>query len=375
MPIKAKPKVAHLTSVHPASDTRIAYKECATLAEAGYDVVLIAAAGEVAGLPAGVRLHRVPVPSNRFERMTRTIWHVYRAALLERADVYHFHDPELMGIGLALRMSGARVVFDVHEDIPNDIVDKVWIPVPVRPLVAGASALALRFLHRWYSAIVTATPTIAKRFPHRRTVVVHNYPRLDELAGGGDIPEFSSRPRSVIYLGQITELRCIDEMVDAVGSDRMPDDVRLHLAGDFETPELERRIRSLPGFRRVRYTGYCPRSQVASALSSARAGLLLFQTAANHEDALPNKLFEYLGAGLPVIISDALRCSAMVREQECGIVVNAADTHEIARAIMTLIDNPALAQKMGERGRALVRERFQWTSEASKLKQLYAEIA
>ena len=373
MSVRSKPKVAHLTSVHPASDTRIAYRECATLAQAGYEVVLVAA-GTLSELPPGVRLHGVPLPRNRFERMTRTIWNVYRAALEERADVYHFHDPELMGVGLALRARGARVVFDVHEDIPQDIIDKPWIPAPLRRPVSLGSLVALRTLQQWYSAIVAATPAIARRFPHKRTVVVANYPRIEELPEAVSV-EFAQRPRAAVYLGAITELRCIEELTQAMCSPALSGDIRLQVAGRFESPELESRVRAMPGWRRVDFLGFCKRSEVGNVLSSARAGMLLFRQAANHEEALPTKLFEYLGAGLPVIISDTLQCSSIVRENECGIVVSPTDIDAIARAMTFLIENPAAAQAMGERGRRLVRERYQWKSEASKLTRLYAEIA
>ncbi|HLI95327.1 MAG TPA: glycosyltransferase family 4 protein [Candidatus Baltobacteraceae bacterium] len=366
-------KVAHLTSVHIPSDTRIVYRECASLADAGYEVVLIATQGEVR-LPRGVRMRAVRAPRNRAERMTRTVYDIYRAALAERADVYHFHDPELMIVGLLLRLHGARVVFDVHEDIPQDVADKGWIAPPLRPFVATACALALRALQRWYTAIVTATPAIAQRFPHRRTVVVHNYPRVDELAEQQEA-DFAKRARAVIYLGEITELRCIREMVASLDRPCIADDVRLHLAGRFETPALEQRVRSMPAWRKVQFSGYCQRDRKAAALSAVRAGLLLFRPAGNHDDALPNKLFEYLGAGLPVIMSNTLRCSSVVREHECGIVVDPSDPQQIAAAISTLVEDPARAQAMGERGRALVRERFLWTSEAAKLTKLYAEIA
>lgn len=373
MPQAIKQKVAHLTSVHNPADTRICYRECATLAQAGYDVVLIAP-GPAPPLPDGVRYRGVPAPRNRFERMTRTVLRVYLAALGERADVYHFHDPELMGVGLVLRAMGARVVFDVHEDIPSDIVDKPWIPGPARPPLAAASALTLRALHRWYSAIVAATPAIARRFRHRRTIVVCNYPRIEELPLQAK-SDFSLRPRAAVYLGSITELRCIDELLAALESPAFAGDMHLVLAGTFESEALERRIKSKPAWSRVDYLGYSPRSQVAGVLAAARVGMLLFRRAANHDDALPTKLFEYLGAGLPVIISDTLRCSEIVREYECGVVVDPGDADAIAYAMAYLIDNPATAQAMGARGRHLVTERYQWSSEARKLTKLYAEIA
>jgi glycosyltransferase involved in cell wall biosynthesis len=372
MPLQEHRKVAHLTSVHHPADTRIAYRECYSLARAGYDVVLIAA-GEPPALPEGVRYIGVPRPRNRFERMSRTIWNVYVAARREHADVYHFHDPELMGIGLLLRAQGARVVFDVHEDIPSDIAEKGWIVKPLRRPLAMLSQLVLRAFQRGYSAIVAATPAIARRFPHKHTVVVCNYPRLEELPQGGTA-QFSDRPRAVAYLGGITRLRCIEEIVEAMDLPQLAD-AQLMLAGRFDSEHLEAEVRSMPGFRRVNFIGQCPRSQVASFLSNARAGLLLFRPAGNHDEAMPTKLFEYLGGGLPVIISDTLQCSALVREHDCGLVVDAADPNAIAQAITFMIDNPGVAQAMGERGRRLVSERYQWTSEAIKLTNLYAEIA
>ena len=368
---RRKQKVAHLTSVHIPSDTRILYRECATLAEAGYDVVLVASAGDVA-LPPGVRYHAVPRPRNRFERMTKTIWRVYRAALAERADVYHFHDPELMGVGLLLR-AHARVVFDVHEDIPDDIAEKSWIAPVLRAPVSAAAAMALRALQRGYDAVVTATPAIARRFAHRRTIVVHNYPRPDELPMVAPLA-FAQRPRRAVYLGNISALRCVQTMVAAMARPQTAG-MRLRLAGSFDDPTLEAQMRRAPGWERIDFTGYCARHDVPAALGEARAGLLLFRAAANHEEALPNKLFEYLGAGLPVIISRTLRASAIVEEHGCGLVVDPDDPGAIAVAIARLIDDPEEAQRMGERGSALVKEQYQWTSEAQKLTRLYAEIA
>lgn len=367
-----KPKVAHLTSVHAPSDPRIAFRECGTLAAAGYDVVLIAP-GSVPNLPPGVRVRSVPLPRGRFERMTRTIWQVYKAALDERADVYHFHDPELVFVGLALRMTGARVVFDVHEDIPLDIISKDWIPRRLRKPVSKTAAFALRMLHRRYSAVVAATPSIAKNFDEKNTVVVCNYPTLEgfTLVDG----PLSMRPPSAVYAGNITELRGVFEMIAALASPQIGSDVRLTLIGRFEDEELERRARAMKGWERVDYLGWCPPGEVPDVLSRARVGMLVLRQTPSFAESLPTKLYEYMGAGLPVIVSEFLHCSEIVRDHQCGIVVDPSDADALARAMTYLIENPAEAQAMGERGRILVNERYQWKSEATKLTSLYAAIA
>lgn len=370
--MKPRLRVAHLTSVHPAWDVRIAFRECATLAAAGYNVVLVAAGGTTQPLPEGVRLRSVPVSKNRAERMTRTVWHVFRAALDERADVYHFHDPELVGVGLALRALGRKVVFDVHEDIPKDIVDKPWIPSALRKPLASAAALVLRILEKRFSAIVTATPAIARRFDPKRTVVINNYPRLDELPIDVAV---NGSPHAALYLGSISRLRCIYEMVRAMSQPGIAPQARLLLAGIFESEDVQRKAEELPGWERVDYLGHCSRARVKELLSQARVGLLLYRAAANHDECVPNKLFEYLGAGLPVIVADTMQCAKIVEEERCGLVVNPLDEQGVAAAITWMIEHPNLADEMGQRGRRLVVERYQWNSEANKLTSLYAQIA
>jgi glycosyltransferase involved in cell wall biosynthesis len=366
------PKVVHLTSVHAPTDVRIISKECGTLAEAGYDVVVIAA-GKSSQVPNGVVLRSLPEPHNRRQRLTKTIWQVYRAARRERAAVYHFHDPELMFVGLVLRLLGARVVFDVHEDIPADIVDKYWIPSWMRRPIAAAVAILLGLLNRSYSAIVAATPSIAKRFRNKKTVIVSNYPRIEEFSSVSPV-DFSDRRPSALYLGSITVLRCIDLVMSALASAELDPAIRMVLAGRFENEALEARMRSLPGWSRVDFVGWCGREEVSSLLSRSCVGLLLFRPADNHKDSMPTKLFEYMAAGLPVIISNTIRLSRELEREGCVVVVDPLDIDSIARAINNVVLRPEAAREMGLRGRQLVYSQFQWATEATKLKRLYAEI-
>jgi len=366
-------RVVHMTSVHDAADTRILHKECATLAERGYEVVLVAP-GSPKVLPPGVRHRAVRAARSRFERVTSTMWQVYRAARAERADVYHFHDPELAGVGIALRLQGARVVFDVHEDLVLDARTKPWIPRPLRPIVSALAHVALKSIQGTFTAIVPATPAIAQSFSHRRTIVVRNYPRLEELVSPGVVTPYEERPLNAIYLGAITLVRGVEQMVRAMEHPLMPQGARLTLAGDFEDDALLRRVGALPGWSRVDALGRVSRDDLAPVLARSRIGLLVLQPAPNFEQSLPTKLFEYMGAGLPVIASRFMECREIVEEYGCGVLVDPEDTDAIARAMQHLFTDAALARAMGERGRAAVQSRYQWRSEAKNLVQLYAQI-
>jgi glycosyltransferase involved in cell wall biosynthesis len=363
-----------MTSVHDPSDTRIAQKECATLASEGYDVVLVAP-GQPERLPSGVRHHAVPRPQNRLERFTRTIFDVYRAACQEHADVYHFHDPELIGAGLALRMRGARVVFDVHEDVPRDIETKPWLPPPLRPIVSAVASMVLRAAERCFSAIVPATPTIASGFRHARVVVVRNYPRLEDLVSDEQRTPFSARPMAALYLGSISVLRGVEQSIAAMADPRIPADARLLLAGPIESDELRAQMTRIAGWERVDYLGTVPRTTIPSLLASARIGLVLFQPAPNHDHAMPTKFFEYMAAGLPVIASRTLEAYRdIVTQHECGILVDPTNVGDISAAMARLFADPSEAAAMGARGKEAVFGSYEWANEARNLLGLYREM-
>ncbi len=365
-------KVAHLTSVHRASDTRISHRECSALMEAGYDVVLIAT-GSGRGIPRGIRFNAIDTPRNRFERMTRTMFTVYRKAVAERAQIYHFHDPELIVVGLALRLRGAQVIFDVHEDIPRDILDKPWIPKLLRWPVAAFAAGMLRLLQRSFSAIVAATPAIAKGYPHPHKAIVSNYPNVDELTCSQK-KRFSERPAAVVYVGEISRLRGAGEMVRPMSA--LPPAARLILVGPFEDHGLGNELRATEGWNHVDYLGPRHRTDLSGILAQARAGLLLMLPASNHNDALPTKVFEYMAAGLPVVVSNAVPLAAqIVQQHECGVVVDPTDVKAVAAAIRFFLEHPDEAEAMGERGRRAAIEQYQWATEARKLTGLYAQIA
>jgi hypothetical protein len=132
-------RVCHITTVHPVDDHRILHKECVSLRDAGYEVSLVAPrAGDanVEGISV-VGFDRGPA-RNRLERTVRRPRAAYAAAVAVDAELYHFHDPDFLPFAVRLARAGRRMVYDAHEDVPEQIRHKEWIPAPARASVRAA---------------------------------------------------------------------------------------------------------------------------------------------------------------------------------------------------------------------------------------------
>jgi len=368
-------KVCVLTSAHPPFDIRIFHKECKSLAAAGYDVILLAP-GERDQIVDGVRLRAIPKSHTRLGRMTRTVRRIYREALKQAADVYHFHDPELIPIGLLLRLRGRKVIYDVHEDLPRCMPYKPYLPRWVGRFAARIVELLENGAARVFSGVVAATPVIATRFCrlNKRVVVVHNYPLMSELALAPDAA-WETREPTIAYAGSsVSVQRGALEMVRAMGL--LPPDcaATLSLAGPFSPPSLREELASEPGWKRVQVCGVLDRAGVVSLLQRARAGFVLQRPEPNAMAGKPIKMFEYMAARIPVISADFPLWRQIVDGAGCGLCVDPLNPEKIAEAIHYLLAHPQESEAMGRRGRQAVVERLNWDREKKKLLALYEEL-
>jgi glycosyltransferase involved in cell wall biosynthesis len=221
------------------------------------------------------------------------------------------------------------------------------------------------------------TPSIAKRISplNRHTVIVHNYPYVRELIRDGESVPWESRRHAVAYVGGLSLTRAIREMVYAMSY--LPESLpaQLELAGpeDKEDNNLAQLSRH-PGWSRVKHHGFIDQRSTFRILQNVRAGLVLFHPEPNHVESLPQKMFEYMGAGLPVIASDFPFWRKILGESGCGIFVDPQDPKEISNAIEYVLTHPREAEEMGLRGKAAVLQNFNWDTEAEKLIQFYRAI-
>ncbi|MBM3778748.1 MAG: glycosyltransferase family 4 protein [Acidimicrobiia bacterium] len=364
-------RVCHATTAHARGDARIQLKECAALAAAHHDVHLVLGDGQGDAVVGGVSIHDLGRrPSSRAERMWAQVRRAEAAVRALAPDVLHFHDPELLPVGVRLSKRGVRVVYDVHEDVPAQIRSKPWIPAGLRGAVSRAFDAYERRAVQRFAGVVAATPHIAGRFAALgdRVVCVNNYPLPDEMAPPA---RTDGRRRQVCYVGVMSRARGIALLVRA-----MPQapDVRLVLCGAIQGDGLEAALRAEPGWAQVDYLGTVDRATVARVLAESCAGVVTFLPRPNHLDAQPTKLFEYMAAGVPVIASDFPLWRRIVAGSDAGICVDPQSEHAIAAAIRQLVDNPDAAARMGLAGRTAVETSYNWPAEAAKLVAFYARL-
>jgi len=368
--------IVHLTSVHPPFDTRIFHKECGSLVNAGFNVTLIAPHSH-AEIVNGINIIANPTAERRLKRMTKIAYNLYRMALEQEAAIYHFHDPELIPVGLLLLARRRKVVYDIHEDVPRSLFSHSrdympkYIKKPLSLLIECFENLAVRK----FSALVTATNAICKRFQYlnKNLRVINNYPILNELIQTTSIP-WIDRPISVAYIGAISIERGIKQMVETMEYLSKDLHVSLELAGAFSPIHIRDEISKLPGWKHVNELGFVNRNEVARILGQVKAGLVLFHPEPNHVESQPNKIFEYMSAGIPVIASDFPLWRELIKKNDCGILVDPLDTKAICEAIKYLFENPKEAEAMGKHGRSAVEKYYNWDIEKEKLLELYYRL-
>lgn len=357
-------KICQITTLHPKNDNRIFYKECISLKNNGYDVTLIVA-GEIDHELDGINIIGLKKYSSRLKTFFMTsIFEVLKAAKKIDADIYHFHDPELIFMGLVLKIKGKRVIYDIHENNSAAIMSKPYLKNKfIKYIISKCFNLFEKIVIMFFDAIVTARPDITEKFKHKKIITLRNFPILNRKKNNYINIKSKSR-KSVIYVGVMTEIRGIETLIDAFND--MPE-YELLLLGIIRGSFLKNKIEKSKA--NVKYLGVVESFEVFQYIQKADVGIVTFLPVPNHIKTLATKPFEYMACGKPMIMSNFSYWKQTFGDSSLYVDPNSKE--EIINATKFLMNNTELFDKMVKKNSFLSKEKYNWESESVKLINLY----
>jgi glycosyltransferase involved in cell wall biosynthesis len=368
-------KVVHLTSVHQTFDNRIFHKQCKSLAKHGYKVVLITP-HEKDQIIDGVRIKAVDIPSNRLSRMVVTCFQLFYAGIKEDANIYHFHDPELLFIGLILKLLKKNVIYDVHEDYAVLIKTKEYLPKSLRIITASIIGGIEKFVSNFLSAVILAEKCYQDRFPNGQLIL--NYPNMMnlELFNQHQADQEAETMPRLLYTGNVSRDRGALIHSNIVN---LHPGVEVYMVGKC-SQELAEKMINIAGDNKERLhiigvERYVPFEEIVSYYQNGPwlAGLAIFPPHPRYYEKELTKFFEYMEAQMPIICSDFPGWKKFIRDQEIGMCVDPLNPQQIHDAIEYSLGMPEENAKMGHRGKSIVKS-CNWEGEAEKLVNLYNQL-
>jgi glycosyltransferase involved in cell wall biosynthesis len=369
-------RICHVCSGHSLDDGRVFHRTCVSLAQAGYDVHLIATGDAVPGtVRAGVRLHGLPQAASRWRRLSRR-YEVARLAGAVKPALFHVHEPELLGPTLA--QAGTHpVIWDVHESYLDVLGQRSWIPKLLRPIARQLWDLRERLMLKRCAAVVVVTDRIASRYRalHREVVVVGNNPDLSAIPPP---PSRGREPGICVFAGGLSEDRGLLEVMEALALlQKRGVHATLRLAGPSEDSFLQRlmnRANELNVESLVSYHGILTKAEAFTFQNDGAIGLVTYLPRPNSMAGKPTKLVECMAMSLPVVFSNFPNYIEVAGVTGSGIAVDPTKPEVIADALERLIKTPDLRRAMGLAGRRAAEEQFSWDSEKGRLLELYSRI-
>lgn len=359
----SKAKVCHVISGYFRTDARIFRRQCKSLLNNGFEVIILTNDGGEKEVIDGVSI--VPTRifwSNRFMQLIFGKHQFLKDALAINADVYQLHSPELLPLVRPLQRRGKKVVYDAHEDMPNHILEKEWIPYPLRKLFSSMFAKYMNRVFKSLDYLISPIHHVVDK-AHRvnpNVAVIPNFPLYNNQTLNNE--NYLERENTLCYAGTVYRYSNQEEILEALNSIKY---IQYEVAGHFEPDHLDS-LKELSSFYKLKFHGRLNFEELTSLLGRATMGVVIYEYTLNMGYNLgsfgTNKIFEYMEAGLPVICTDYKLWKEVIDENSCGICVKPNDSQQIKEAIEFLINNKEEAMKMGMRGREAVLSKYNWNS-------------
>ena len=385
-----------LADSHGLYDDRIYWKEAVSLSHAGYEVHFILAADNDEDGITTEGIHYIKIKRKKYLRnryLNYLVKHVLPGGLYKKmldaaksikADAYHIHDLKVNRIGIKLKRLPwkPKVIYDVHEPYPENIIDYV----KTNGIFTILKKWYASYIRSWeekcaagYDFIITTEENMKARFskvlPDEKVQIIYNYTNLPINLNSATE---QGKTWDAIYTGGITRLRGAMKILGAIKlATKEKTDLKVLFIGSYFPPELKSEmlgfIRSNNLENNIELHDSVPYLEVDDYYSRSKIGLGIFLPIPTHRIILQIKIFEYFNYGLPIIGSNFGHISRYIQENKAGLTVNPESEAEIAQAIISLINNKDLYDELSSNA-LKASEKYRWHLMEEKLLDIYYRL-
>lgn len=369
-------KVCHIISGYQRTDARVFQRQCKSLKSHGIEVTILTNDCGLDEYIDGIKFIVCKKKwQSRFKILFFAKYQFYKEALKIDADIYQLHSPELLSLGVLLKNRDKIVIYDAHEDLPNHILEKEWLPTIIRKPLSFLVKSYMNYILKFYDFIITPHSHVVNSLKkiNFNTILIANFPIIQNRKFVS-LDEFVSREKKICYTGTVYSYSNQEIIIDAI---KDINNISYEIAGHFDNIHYQTLMKQ-QGFDKVKFHGRLSWEKINAFYDNMLIGLVIYDYKYNLGYKLgsfgTNKLFEYMESGLPFICTDYLLWKKIIDKYKCGIYVQPRNLTQIKEAITYLLDNPEIAYKMGRNGRNAVLREFNWNTQENIYLNIFNKI-
>jgi len=358
-------------STFPRNDQNVLFKQAKTLVNVGYKVTVVFADGLPDELMDGILVTSIPAKYHLGGYKYRLFKYprLFLKKLVEiDADVYETSDIDSLMVCLKLKRKGKKVMFRLLEEHPYTVYNKLKTPYWIKRIIVRLLSIWMGFVLKRIDKVTTVAPDIQEyltRWGVKDVEILGNYPEYNS-DHSICLEDYLNREDRVLYFGAVYSISRQEVFFDALT--QCPD-VHYLIAGVFGLGNYKKKLEEHAYWNKVEFIEQFPKSELVNFFKRSTISNVLrdfFQTGYPQGSYGIIKLFESMEAGLPIICSDVPVYREMMKDYQCGILVDPNNSKQIKDAIQYLIDHKEEAYYMGQNGRRAIAEKYNWTIEGTK---------
>lgn len=364
--------IVHIATVQNRNTSRVFYRSCVALSNKGYRVTLIVADGLGNETKEGVQIIDLGKENNRFKKIISNFRAILKLIDNIKPSAVHFHSPELLFVVKVIQKKGVPVIYDIHENVPAQILDKENIPKALKkPLHYAYRIVERMFINSFHLVLAENSYLSLYKDKGKSVTTILNFPELSFFT---PYKQEKRDNNGIFYIGGVSNNRGLDTIVEGLKLLKQQKlSFHMHFVGKIDD-QLKKTLNLDTVKDNITFYGPLDLDKGYEISKHCKVGLAVLKPIKNYTGSYPTKIFEYMTVKLPVITSNFKLYRAVVEQNECGLCIDPLNPVALANAIKMIFSNSELANNMGDNGSKATAEQYNSKNELTKLLTLYKTV-